>query len=558
MKKSRSFIILQICFFLYAPLLFSQQRPNILILIADDMGFSDIGAFGSEIATPRLDQLAKNGLRYTQFYNAARCAPTRASLLTGLYPHQTGIGNMMNDQGHPAYRGDLNQRSVTIAEVLQAHGYSTFMSGKWHVTKQTDQFRDWIPAGERKYTSQHNWPLQRGFEKFFGSIHGAGSYFNPSTLCLGNEPIAAGPDFYYTDAISDYAVKCIAESANERPFFGYVAYTAPHWPLHALPEDIARYKGKYDKGWDAIRQERLARQHQAGIIDESWLLSTRDSKVPAWEAAENKAWLAHCMEVYAAQVDRMDQGIGRIIDQLEKQGQLKNTIIFFLSDNGGCAELLSEKWPRSLHIPLETASGQPVQKGNNPDIMPGPEFTYQSYGVGWANASNTPFRLFKHYIHEGGISTPLIVHWPKHLKRKSQVRTQVAHVKDLMATCLELGRAAYPRTFKGQTILPHEGISLVPSFRKNVNLINDLYWEHHGNRGMRSGDWKLVAEQKQVWELYNLASDRIEMRNLAGEKPDILASMIEKYQQWARRVGVVENIKKGKQGKKGKKKPAGK
>ena len=547
--------IIASCFFFFglqAPHLRAQVPPNILVIIADDMGFSDIGAYGSEIETPNLDRLAKNGLRYSQFYNAARCSPTRASLLTGKYPHQAGIGNMMRDRGHPSYRGDLNEESITIAEVLKKGGYSTFMSGKWHVTKQTDQFRDWLPAEDQKNTSKHNWPMQRGFEKFFGTIHGAGSYFDPATLCMGNDPISAGGGFYYTDAISDHAVKFIAESAKDKPFFGYVAYTAPHWPLHALEEDIAKYKGRYDKGWDVLRQERLTRLHEEGIIDAKWRLTARDQRVPAWEQAENKAWRARAMEVYAAQVDRMDQGIGRIIRQLEKDGRLENTVIFFLSDNGGCAELITEKWPRSLHMPKETAEGQQIVRGNNPQVMPGPGLTYQSYGVGWANASNTPFRLYKHYIHEGGISTPLIVHWPKGVKKRRQVRTQVGHVKDIMVTCLDISGVSYPQLFHGRTITPHEGVSLLPSFRKDTNIANDLYWEHHGNRGVRSGNWKLVAEQKKGWELYDLSNDRVEIQDLAVKYPEVLADMTRKYKQWAKRVGVVKDI--GKKEKKEKKK----
>ncbi len=523
------------------------NRPNILVILADDMGFSDIGCYGSEISTPNLDKLAANGLRYTQFYNAARCCPTRASLLTGLYPHQTGIGNMVYDQRLPAYRGDLNEHCVTIAQVLKPAGYKTFLSGKWHVTKHSDMFRTWLDADKRHNTSKHNWPLQRGFDEFFGTIHGAGSFFEPSTLVRDNEPVDGFPDgFYYTDAISDFAVDFIKrhDSVNaSQPFFGYIAYTAPHWPLHAKPEDIKKYSQRYTAGWDVLREERLNRQKLLGFFDASLHTSERNEEAPAWADEPDKAYYAHCMAVYAAQVDAMDAGIGRVITALEETGQLDNTLVFFLSDNGGCAEVLSEKWPRSLHVPYKLADGSPVFRGMHKDHLPGPANTYASYGPGWANASNTPFSWFKHYIQEGGISTPLIIHWPDAIAPASRggFIQQVGHVKDIMATVVDAADADYPESFKGNPITPMEGISLLPNLEGRLVDAAPLFWEHHGNRGMRKGYWKIVSVNNGPWQLFNISTDRIEARDLAESHPEIAASMVADYQEWADRVGVVEN-----------------
>ena len=335
-------LLVFICFFL--PLfLIGQSRPNIIIIMADDMGWSDIGCYGGEIETPNIDRLADNGLRFTQFYNTGRCCPTRASLLTGTYAHQTGIGHMMNDKGLPGYRGDLGKNVLTIAEVLRPAKYSTYLSGKWHVTPET------LPEG-----SKHNWPNQRGFERFYGTIHGAGSFFDPNSLARNNAHISpmSDPDyqpdqFYYTDAINDHAVRFIKEHQVKNPFFLYVAHTAPHWPMHALPEDIEKYKGRYDDGWEVIRKERYRRQLQMGLVKSNWQLSNRDAV--AWKDAKNKEWEIRLMEVYAAMVDRLDQGIGRIISALEKRKMLENTLILFLSDNGGLCRGHGATKRNSLH-----------------------------------------------------------------------------------------------------------------------------------------------------------------------------------------------------------------
>jgi arylsulfatase len=389
------------------------SKPNIVLILNDDMGFSDIGCYGGEVATPNLDRLAAGGLRFTQFYNTARCSPARASMLTGLHPHQTGIGILTYDNGPEGYPGDLNKRCVTIAEALKENGYRTYLSGKWHIS------HDLVNPSD-------SWPKQRGFDEFYGTIIGAGSFYDPNTLTRNNDNIEheakEDDSFFYTDAISSQAVKFIEDHVREhgdKPFFQYVAYTAPHWPLHAHEEDIVKYKGRFDAGWDKLREERLARMVEMGLIDASWKLTDRDPSQPAWEDAENKEWLLRCMEVYAAQIDRMDQGIGRIIRSLEENGQLDNTLIIFLSDNGACAEdipqsVTADSLVNDLMIARETTrKGEPVLLGNYPDTMPGPENTYQSYGKAWANMSNTPFRLYKHWIHEGGIATPFIAHWPK-------------------------------------------------------------------------------------------------------------------------------------------------
>jgi arylsulfatase A-like enzyme len=518
----------------------AQKNVNLLMILADDMGYSDLGCYGGEISTPNLDKLAENGLRFTQFYNAARCCPSRASLLTGLYPHQAGIGDMTNDMGLPGYRGDLNQQSVTIAEALKEKGYYSFISGKWHVTKHVDSWKTWKEEDKRIHTSKYNWPLQRGFDEFFGTIHGAGSYFNPSTLTKNNTPLEADEDFYYTDAITDHAVEQIKNSSGH-PFFGYISYTAPHWPLHALPEDIEKYKGKYDKGWDKVREERLDRMLALGLLEKEWRLSERDPEIKPWELMDNKEWWATCMEVYAAMVERMDQGIGRIIQALEESGELDNTLIVFLSDNGGCDEVLSDNWPKSLHFPSHKRNGEPLLRGNDVTVFPGSEDTYMSYSREWANVSNTPFRLYKHYIHEGGISTPFIVHWPNGLSTNFKINHQIGHIIDIMPTFLEVAGANYPEKYNGEEIIPMEGQSLMPLFRGETFKRKPLAWEHQGNEGYRDGNWKLVKRRGEgtAWELYDLESDRIEQNNLAGTFPDLTKSMILAYEEWANRVGVM-------------------
>ena len=519
------------------------ESPNILIILNDDMGFSDIGCYGGEIDTPNLDRLASGGLRYSQFYNTARCSPSRASLLTGLHPHQTGIGILTYDTGPEGYAGDLNRNCVTIAEVLKGRNYRCYLSGKWHIARSLTQ-----PSSA--------WPLQRGFDEFFGTIIGAGSFYNPNTLTRGNDNIEheaeQDPAFFYTDAISDQAVAYIKAHRRghpDAPFFQYVAYTAPHWPLHAHEEDIAKYKGRFDAGWDKLREERLARLIRDGVIHRSWQLTGRDPTQPPWEEADYREWRSRCMEVYAAQIDRMDQGIGRIIQALEETDQLENTLIVFLSDNGGCAEDIPvgvtarELVDELMIAKATTRTGEPVRFGNDPKIMPGGEDTYQSYGTAWANLSNTPFRLYKHWVHEGGIATPLIVHWPRGIKEAGGLRHHPGQLPDIMATILEVTGATYPREHEGHAIPPCEGESLVPSFESDEIARGPLFWEHEGNAAMRMGKWKLVRNYPGPWELYDLEADRTEMHDLAAQHPQRVQEMSEQYAAWAERCGVIPREK---------------
>ncbi len=508
--------------------------PNIVLIMADDMGFSDIGCYGGEINTPNLDRLADGGLRFTQFYNTGRCCPTRAALLTGLYPHQAGIGHMVGDHGRPAYRGRLGQHCVTIAEALAPGGYRSMVAGKWHVTP--------FDYNTRKASHQATWPLQRGFDTFYGTLAGGGSYFNPPGLTRGNDPIKPFySDYYYTDAVSDEAAKFVRSfDGKPDPFFLYVAYTCPHWPLHAGAADVAKYKDVYDKGWDAVRQERLRRMVKMKIIDAGCKLTPRDPVAPPWQRAKNKPWQAARMAVYAAQVDAMDQGIGRIVDALKTSGRLDNTLIMFLADNGGCAEVLQRGgWLERIGIVDRPApDGRPMHVGNDPAVSPGGPDTFASYGVGWANASNTPFRLYKHWVHEGGIASPLIVHWPDGFDDRGQLRRQPAHVVDLMATCVDVAGIEYPREHDGREITPPEGKSLVPALRGLPTSRGPIFWEHEGNRAVRDGQWKLVARHGRPWELYDMKADRSETNNLIVKNPDRAKAMIAQYEAWAGRCGV--------------------
>jgi len=547
-------------------------HPNIIVIMVDDMGYSDIGSYGAPIIeTPTLDRLAQDGLRFTQFYNTARCAPTRASLLTGLYPHQAGIGHMTGDDNLPGYRGDLQEHTVTIAEVLGGAGYSSYMTGKWHATP----YRPENPT-------RKNWPLQRGFDRFFGSIIGAGSYYDPAGLVLGNEYIApreageqySNDDFYYTRAISDYSVRYIKDHVEERsdaPFFLNVWYTAPHWPLHAPEGEIEKYEDKFDLGWDRLRERRYERMTEMGVIQDEWALTERDPRVPAWDDAENKEWQARRMAAYAAQIDIVDQGVGRIVEALKQAGELDNTLLLFLSDNGASQEKFGwvenrtyadnrgiEPVGRNGHqtslYPRVTRDGQPIQLGNAPEHMPGPRNTYQSYGRGWANASNTPFRQYKHLVHEGGIATPLIAHWPAGIDREGAFERQPGHVIDLLATFADLAGTAYPDTYEGRDILSTPGTSLVPALKGNdLRREQPLFFEHQGNRAVRDGRWKLVAKgppgpwepswepswEPGPWELYDLQADRTETNDLSEKHPERVEEMTRQWESMARRFKAV-------------------
>jgi|TARA_B110000914_G_scaffold91323_1_gene80300 arylsulfatase len=508
----------------------AKPKPNIVLVVADDLGFSDLGCYGSEIRTPVLDGLAEQGVRYLQFYNATRCCPSRACLLTGKYPHQAGVGHMTYDAGEPGYRGELRADVPTVAEVLKKSGYFTVMSGKWHVTPEVKA------DGERG-----NWPCQRGFDEFFGTLAGHGSFWDPKTLMRNNEPAEAGRRFFYTDAIAEKAVEMV-KKAGEKPFFLYVPFTAPHYPIHAREETIASYGRNYEVGWDEVRGRRHARLLEKGMIQEGTKLAPRDPSSVPWEEEKNQAWQAHRMAVYAAMVTEMDTAIGVLIEGLMKQGKWEETVFVFVSDNGGSneghlnntIERMKKPWVSSM-VPEKTPDGRPVRAGDWVGERLGGSETYGSYGPRWANVSNTPFRKHKSWLHEGGISTPCIVVKPG---GKSGVNHEVRHLVDLMPTLLDLAGVKGVET---------EGVSLLERVGER-----ELGWEHEGNRAYRKGKWKIVSEfpgtwttmypyeKKGAWELYDMEKDRSELNDLAGVMPEKVGELMKGYGKWATRVGVVE------------------
>jgi len=514
------------------------ERPNIVLILCDDMGFSDIGCYGGEVNTPNLNRLAAGGVRFSQFYNSARCCPTRASLLTGLHPHQAGIGWMTADLGYPGYYGALNDRCVTIAEVLKQAGYRTCASGKWHV-------------GSRPGTH----PLDRGFDAYYGLIDGACNYFRPKKgIFRGRTRVKIPTDgsYYTTDAFTDQAVQFVDKAGRDedKPFFLYLAYTAPHYPIQAWQQDIDKYRGKYMKGWDKIRDARHKRLIELGLIDPKWKLSPRDRRNPAWDTLSDadKDWRDLLMATYAAMIDRMDQGIGRVLAKLKEVGAEENTLVMFLSDNGGCP------YTNKPDKPKRGADGKIV-----PTSTPDMEYTY---GWAWANASNTPFRRYKQHTHEGGIATPFIAYWPGVIK-PGGVTHQVGHIVDVMATCAEVAGTRYPASFEGRSLTPLEGKSLASVFQGRQREGHDhLCWQHNGARAIRKGKWKLVArnEKPASWELYDIEADRTELNDLARAHPDTVKELSALYQKWADRVGVVplDELKKRKRERKKRKQGGGK
>lgn len=511
------------------------SRPNIVFVLADDLGYSDIGCYGSEVDTPHLNALANGGLRFSSFYNNPRCCPSRASLMTGLYSHQVGFGLMADDYGKwpfLAYSGDLSPNCVTLAEMLRGAGYRTAMTGKWHLTPP-------------ELESKHNWPMQRGFERFFGTIAGACGYFDPVTLVDGNERTRAGEGFYYTDAIGDHAAQYIDEFATgpgAKPFFIYTAFTAPHWPLQAREADIAKYADRYKVGWDVIRAERHKLQIESGLLSDKWAMTERDLRVPPWQLAAHKEWEARRMAVYAAQIETMDRNIGKIVAKLKEKGVYENTLILFMSDNGGNLEEMHDPGPlgqSAIFLPHNTRNGRMVHAGNLPEIMPGSEETYQSIGIPWGNVANTPFRMYKHYTQEGGISTPFIAHWPNGIHLQSGAIThQVAHETDVMATLADLAGATYPASREGHTVPPTPGTTLVPVFSAKPRVERNFFWEHEGNSAVRMGKWKLVSAYPDYWQLYDMEADRTEFHDLADQYPDRVREMAAAYKRWAQEVGV--------------------
>jgi arylsulfatase len=491
-------------------------KPNIVVILVDDMGFSDLGCYGSEIPTPNIDKLAAGGLRFTQCYNTARCCPSRSSLLTGLYSHQAGVGHMVEDRGVPGYRGFLNDHCVTIAEVLHDAGYFTAMTGKWHVGQQPE-----------------HWPRQRGFDRYYGALAG-GFYFlkGPGTNVIFNDAPAFSKqnpppkDWYSTDAWTDNGIKFVDEALTaKKPFFLYLAHNAPHFPLQAPPEEIEKWRGKYKMGWDKLREQRHTKQIEMGIVDKAWPLSPRPDIVKAWEklTAEEQDRFDHIMAIYAAVVEHMDRSVGRLVDALKQRGALDNTLILFVSDNGANAE----------------SGPQGILEGDTPGSAASKVFE----GESWATLSNTPLRRYKHFNHEGGIATPLIVHWPERIKKGGELRQQVSHLIDFMPTCVEVAGATYPAKFKDQAILPMEGRSLLPAFDNKPIEREALFWEHEGNAAVRVGDWKLVRLASKPWELYDLKADRTELHDLADKEPERAKDLAAKWESWAERAHVKPNKK---------------
>ncbi len=518
---------------LLAPL-HAAPKPNIVLIMVDDMGYSDLGCYGGEIETPHLDSLARNGLRFTQFYNSARCCPTRATLVTGLHPHQAGIGHMTREEDPgaadvpPAYAGNINDSCVTLAQVAKSAGYATFMAGKWHL------------AG----TDRADWPLQRGFDRYYGCIAGATHFFHPFDKRImfdGNTPdpepkSTTDRPFYTTDAFADHAIRFLDEHRagdhKDQPFLLYLAFTAPHWPHHAHDQELAKYRGKYDLGWDELRRRRFARQQASGLIPTHWKLSPRDPEVPAWDSLKPKQQ-AECslrMAAYAAMIDRVDQKVGELLESLRRHGALDDTLVMFLSDNGACAEV-------SL-----LGAGDPVR-----DRAPRTPLTTPSYGKAWANASATPYRLYKHFAHEGGSNTPFIAHWPARIKPGRDWFRQPAQLIDIMATVVDLTGATYPKSFNGHEITPIDGVPLTPAFDgRPLDRKGPIFIEHENNAFARDGRWKLVGRnvapprglQPGRWQLYDMHADGTELDNLAAKMPDKVARLSAAWQQWAERAHV--------------------
>jgi arylsulfatase len=503
-------------------------RPNIVLIMADDLGFSDIGSYGSEIQTPNLDKLAAEGLRFRQFYNNSICAPTRATLLSGQYQHTAGMGYFNIDFGVPAYQGYLSKQTVTLDEVLRGSGYSTLLSGKWH-------------AGD----DSTRWPRKRGFDHFYGNIGGASDYFvikkvpkNKRSFYVKDDTKLPSDDddsFYYTDEITKNANAFLKEqSADKKPFFLYLAYTSPHWPLQALPQDIKKYEGKYDIGWDSLRTLRFNKLKELNIVNKNQKISTKTPGLLAWAKLtyeEQKLW-AKRMEVYAAQVDNLDQNIGRIIQQLKDLNKLDNTIIFFISDNGAAGEDVTD------------LLNQPTRNWG----LLGTALSYDSYRQNWAFASNTPHRSVKGFQYEGGISSPFIAWYPGKIKGGGIV-DGTAHLIDIAPTLYELAGAKYPSNFSGQTIHPLPGESLVPLlYGKEWARSKPIFWERAGNKAVRKGKWKLVSVRSDQWELYDIETDRGETQNLASQNPEIVKQLTLLYTDWAKSVGVEDwaTVNKGK------------
>lgn len=510
------------------------QRPNILLIMLDDMGYSDLGCYGGEVQTPNMDQLAASGIRFTQMHNCARCCPTRASLMTGQYAQLAGINGM---------GVNLSMNTATIAEVLKENGYRTGMTGKWHLSTtkalpDKNEHLRWLAhqIDHGPFSPLENYPCNRGFEEHWGVIWGVVNFFDPFSLVHNEEPIKTVPDdFYMTDFVTQKSLDLIdSYSKDDKPFFLYVAHTAPHWPLHALPEDIAKYKDTYTDGWEALRKSRYDRMVAMGLIDSATYRLPENSSGLKWEDCEDKDYESACMSVHAAMIDHVDQGVGQIIQKLKETGQYENTIILVLSDNGASYE---RGYKPGFDRPGFTRDSTIIDYDSK---NPGAETTWSYLGSAWASAVNTPFRFWKKESYEGGSATPFIVHWPKGLSGKENtINTGLAHVIDVLPTCLELAGAEYPDSINGmKTILP-VGKSLLPLLYGEKESIHDtLYWEHEGGRAIRVGDWKMTSLKGNPWELFRINEDRTEMNNLAAEFPEKVAELNEAWVLWAEKAGI--------------------
>jgi arylsulfatase A-like enzyme len=524
----------------------SDHRPNIVVILLDDLGYSDLGCYGGEIHTPNIDRLAAGGLRFSRFYNASRCCPTRAALLTGLYPHQVGL----------AHNGrNLTRDGATIAELLRAAGYQTAMVGKWHLSETVPlngkpaslEHFGWLnhqAQRDRSFADIASYPVNRGFERHYGTIWGVVNYFDPFSLVDGTEPVKSVPDdYYYTDEITAKSVEFVRLMAREaRPFFLHVAHCAPHWPLHARPEDINRYRATYRQGWHALRDTRYRRQVDMALINPATHpLPKLIGHGRDWDQldAEEREHESSLMAVHAAMVDRVDQGIGTIIQTLKDTDRYENTIIFLLSDNGASPERYKEP---GFDRASATRDGRPISYLGR--FKPGPETTWGYIGSFWANALNTPFRYWKAESFEGGCHTPLVVHWPGGLEHLHGSTTdQIGHVIDLMPTCLELAGVEYPGQYGGHELKPLEGRSLAPILHgRPGHGHRALFFEHEGGRAVHVDDWKLVARAGGAWELYHLAEDATETRNLAGSEPRRVAELTRLWRAWALRVGAAAGV----------------
>lgn len=521
-----------------------RTRPNIVLIVADDLGYSDLGCYGGEIRTPHLDALAQRGLRFTQFYNGARCCPTRASLMTGLYPHQAGVGRMTMDAGEkfPGYRGTLTPNTVTIPEVLRGAGYRTAMVGKWHLSPTVEGPGHMRRLSNRvvadAFSDPGTYPVARGFERHYGVIWGVVNYFDPFSLVRDGEPVReVPPDYYITDALTDQAVRYVeAFAKGDAPFFLYVAHVAPHWPLHAPAADVDRYVDTYRAGWDAVRAARHRRMAGQNLSPPAEL-PPAEGRTGTWEQNRTADWDARAMATHAAMITRMDEGVGRIVAKLREANRLDDTLILFLSDNGASPEAYERP---GFDRPAETRDGRKVAYPPDKTVPPGGEETFFGMGPAWANVSNSPLRGWKAQVYEGGIRTPLIAHWPRGVRsQQGGVTAAVGHVTDVMPTCLELAGAPYPAHFEGRAITPVEGRSLLPVLGGGTrDAGGPIGWEHFGARAWRRGDWKLVSRPRGPWELYDLSQDPGEQHDVSAREPQRVTEMADEWERWARRVAV--------------------